>query len=206
MDTPEDNSTEPAPDERLIEMYRQGREEAFGVLVNRYQQELFHFLVRFTSNRAAAEDVFQDTFLQVHQSIDSFETSRRFKPWLFTIAANKARDHLRRSKRRATVPLSASVKSGSDEQDRQFLDLMEAELPLPEDEAARKETQQRVSQVVQGLPDHLREILLLAYFHQFPYQQIADMLEIPLGTVKSRLHSAVGTFAQAWKKQMGSQD
>ena len=206
MDARDDKSPDPAADEHLIDMYRQGREEAFAVLVNRYQQELFHFLVRFTSNRAAAEDVFQDTFLQVYQSIDSFETSRRFKPWLFTIAANKARDHLRRSKRRSTVPLSASVQSVSDEQDRQFLDLMEADLPLPEDEAARKETQQRVSQVVDSLPDHLREILLLAYFHQFPYQQIADMLEIPLGTVKSRLHSAVGTFAQSWKKQIGSHE
>ena len=206
MDARDDKSPDPAADEHLIDMYRQGREEAFAVLVNRYQQELFHFLVRFTSNRAAAEDVFKDTFLQVYQSIDSFETSRRFKPWLFTIAANKARDHLRRSKRRSTVPLSASVQSVSDEQDRQFLDLMEADLPLPEDEAARKETQQRVSQVVDSLPDHLREILLLAYFHQFPYQQIADMLEIPLGTVKSRLHSAVGTFAQSWKKQIGSHE
>jgi len=206
MDIHAEKSPDSAADERLIEMYRDGQEEVFSVLVNRYQQELFHFLVRFTSNRAAAEDVFQETFLQVYRSIDSFETSRRFKPWLFTIAANKARDHLRRSKRRSTVPLSAPVQSGPNDQDKQFLDLMEADLPLPEDEAARKETQQRVSEVVQGLPDHLREILLLAYFHQFPYQQIADMLEIPLGTVKSRLHSAVGTFAQSWKKQMGAHE
>jgi len=55
--------------------------------------------------------------------------------------------------------------------------------------------------MVQTLPDHMREVLLLAYFHHFAYQEIADMLEVPLGTVKSRLHAAVGTFAQMWKQQ-----
>ena len=138
--------------------------------------------------------------MQVHISIDRFETSKRFKPWLFTIAANKARDHLRRNKRRATAQLSAPIQAGSEEE-RQFLDLMQADLPLPEDEAALRETQERVRQVVQSLPDHLREILLLAYFHQFPYKEIASMLGIPLGTVKSRLHTAVGTFADLWKRR-----
>jgi RNA polymerase sigma-70 factor (ECF subfamily) len=91
---------------------------------------------------------------------------------------------------------------GSDEE-REFLDLMQADMPLPEDEADLHETQQRVRQVVQSLPDHLREILVLAYFQQFPYKQIAQMLDIPLGTVKSRLHTAVGTFADQWARQTG---
>ena len=186
-------------DEQIIELYRGGREEAFGILVKRYRQELYYFLIRFTGSRHSAEDVFQDTFMQVHISVNQFKTSKRFKPWLFTIAANKARDHLRRSKRRATAPLSAPIQAGSEEE-RQFLDLMQADLPFPEDEAALRETQERVRQVVQSLPDHLREILLLAYFHQFPYKEIASILGIPLGTVKSRLHTAVGTFADFWKR------
>ncbi len=191
------------PDEQLVRSYRRGDQQAFSQLIERYQQELYRFLVRFVRDRAAAEDVFQDTFLQVHVSIDTFQTSKRFKPWLFTIAANKARDYLRRSKRRAATQLSSPVQPGSDEdRDRQFLDLLEANLPLPDDETAQQETADLVRAVVDGLPEHLREILLLAYFHQFSYKQVAEVLHIPLGTVKSRLHAAVGTFAQRWKQKL----
>ncbi|MAE64113.1 MAG: RNA polymerase subunit sigma-70 [Phycisphaeraceae bacterium] len=192
-------------DEELVRQNRQGRQEAFTEIVKRYEQELYHFLVRFMGSRPAAEDVFQDTFLQVHRSLDTFQLERRFKPWLFTIAANKARDHLRRNKRRAASQLSAPIQAGGEE-DRQFLDLMQSDLPLPADEASKREIQQRVRDVIEDLPEHLREILVLAYFHQLPYKEIAGILDIPLGTVKSRLHSAVGTFAECWRRLMGDQD
>lgn len=184
-------------DEQLIERYRVGDVEAFSALIGRYQRELFHFLIRFMGSRAAAEDVFQDTFLQVHQSIDTFDTGRRFKPWLFTIGANKARDHLRKQSRRPAAALSASI--DGDDEGRAFIDLLEADLPPPEDEFAQAEAAGRVRQAVDQMPDHLREILLLAYFQQFSYNEIADVLGIPLGTVKSRLHTAVATFAKKWK-------
>jgi hypothetical protein len=79
-------------DEDLLSAYRLGDRTSFATLVERYQRELFHFLVRFLGDRAAAEDIFQEAFLQVHQSADQFDPQRRFRPWLFTIAANKARD------------------------------------------------------------------------------------------------------------------
>lgn len=193
----------PAPltelsDEQLVSAYRGGRTEAFEALVRRYRPELLHFLIRFAGNRAAGEDLFQETFLQVHISADTFDVSKRFKPWLFTIGANKARDHLRKRKRRRTMSLSGGIDKGSDDSPA-FVDLMEADLPLPEEMAQDSETAELVKEVVDSMPDHLREVLLLAYFQQFPYKQIAEMLEIPLGTVKSRLHAAVGTFAQLWK-------
>lgn len=184
-------------DEQLIDRYRAGEDQAFEALVRRYRAELFHFLVRFAGGRAAAEDVFQETFLQVHQSIETFDTRRRFKPWLFTIAANKARDYLRRRARRPAAPLSAPV--GGEEEGQTFVDLMEADLPLPEQTAEDAETSERVRQAIEQLPDHLREILLLAYFQKFSYAQISEVLGIPLGTVKSRLHAAVANFAEKWK-------
>jgi RNA polymerase sigma-70 factor (ECF subfamily) len=187
-------------DETLVERYRRGQTQAFRELMERYRQELFHFLMRFTGNRAAAEDAFQDAFLQVHTSIDSFDTDKRFKPWLFTIAANKARDQMRKAKRRPAVPLSAPV-GDQGESGRTFVDLMEADLPQPEDEAEKAELAERVSRMVGQMPDHLREILLMAYFQRFSYAEIAEALGIPLGTVKSRLHTAVGYFADEWKKQ-----
>jgi RNA polymerase sigma-70 factor (ECF subfamily) len=186
-------------DEQLLEAYRRGNRAAFTLLVQRYQRELFHFLVRFLGNRAAAEDVFQETFLQVHQSIDLFDSSRRFRPWLFTIAANKARDLIRSMARRPTNPLQASISPGEDD-GGEFIDLMQSVPDRPEDPMQLEELQQAVQRTVMGMPEHLREILLLSYFHQFPYKQIGEILDIPLGTVKSRLHAAVAYFAEQWKR------
>ena len=186
-------------DERLVELFRDGDAAAFDTLMTRYHREVFHFLIRFMGNRAAAEDVFQDTFLQISQSADGFDTSRRFRPWMFTIAANKARDHLRSANRRKAAPLNASIggKSGEGE----YVDLMEADTPDADESMQKAELQEAVQQTVMAMPDHLREILLLSYFHQFPYKQIGTILGIPLGTVKSRLHAAVAHFADRWKAQ-----
>ncbi len=185
-------------DESLLAAYRQGDKQSFATLVTRYQRELFHFLVRFLGNRAAAEDVFQEAFLQVHQSADAFDLQRRFKPWLFTIAANKARDLIRAQARRPTNPLQAAIAPG-DEDGGEFIDLMKSAVELPDEPMSRNEMEEKVQGVVAGMPDHLREILILSYFNTFPYKQIADILDIPLGTVKSRLHAAVATFAEKWK-------
>jgi RNA polymerase sigma-70 factor, ECF subfamily len=187
-------------DEELLSAYRGGERASFSALVERYRRELFHFLVRFLSDRAAAEDIFQETFLQVHQSADQFDPQRRFRPWLFTIAANKARDLMRSQARRPTNPLQATI-SPNDDEGGQFIDLMEASEPMPGEAMEREELQKVVQATVEGMPDHLREILLLSYFHQFPYKEISDILGIPLGTVKSRLHAAVAYFADRWKNQ-----
>lgn len=185
-------------DEQLLAAYRDGDKASFALLVERYQRELFHFLVRFLGDRAAAEDVFQETFLQVHQSADQFDPQRRFRPWLFTIAANKARDLMRSQARRPTNPLQASISPG-DEESGQFIDLMQSSAELPGDPMEQQELQQLVHKTIMDMPEHLREILLLSYFHQFPYKQISDILDIPLGTVKSRLHAAVAHFADRWR-------
>jgi RNA polymerase sigma-70 factor (ECF subfamily) len=185
-------------DEQLLAAYRDGDISSFAQLVSRYHRELFHFLVRFVGDRAAAEDVFQEAFLQVHQSAQQFDPQRRFKPWLFTIAANKARDLIRSQARRPTSPLQAAINSGDDE-GGEFLDLMSSAAAMPLDALERLEMQTAVQKTVLGMPEHLREILLLSYFHQFPYKQISEILEIPLGTVKSRLHAAVAFFADRWR-------
>lgn len=185
-------------DEQLLADYRAGDKSSFAELVGRYQRELYHFLVRFLGNRAAAEDVFQETFLQVHQSAEQFDPQRRFRPWLFTIAANKARDLIRSQARRPTNPLQASISAGDDESG-EFIDLMQSATSMPGEPLEREELQKQVQGTVSNMPEHLREILLLSYFHQFPYKQISEILDIPLGTVKSRLHAAVAHFADRWR-------
>jgi RNA polymerase sigma-70 factor (ECF subfamily) len=192
-------------DEQLVAAYRGGEGAAFERLLGRYHPELLPFLIRFVNDRAAAEDLFQETFLQVHQSIGTFDPSKRFRPWVFTIAANKARDHLRKHNRRQGGARIATVEDEDQATGRALIDLLEADLPLPEERVAGAETRQRVRATIAAMPDHLREVLLLAYFNQFSYKDIAAMLHIPLGTVKSRLHAAVGTFAELWKRGESTQ-
>lgn len=204
MPHPAASSPPSRTDEQLLAAFSEGDRAAFAELVERYRRELFHFLIRFTGNRASAEDVFQEAFLQVSQSVAQFDMSRRFRPWLFTIAANKARDMLRAQARRPAAPLQARIDNGQGD-GGEFIDLMQADVEVPDEPLQRRELQEAVQSTVMGMPEHLREIILLSYFHQFPYKQISDILQIPLGTVKSRLHAAVAHFADRWRRQHANQ-
>lgn len=184
-------------DEQLLAAHRKGDSTALRRLVERHEADLFRFLYRLTGDRQAAEDAFQEAFLQVHLSAERFDVSRRFRPWLFTIAANKARDLLRKKARRSELPLSAPT--GIEDGRATFADLMALDQPGPDEALSSQERDRMVQQAIQRLPWALREILLLAYFQRLSYAQIAEDLGIPLGTVKSRLHSAVASFAKHWQ-------
>lgn len=185
-------------DEQLLASYREGEVDAMRQLIIRHQDDLLRFLIRLCGDRQMAEDVFQEAFLQVHISADTFDTSRRFKPWLFTIAANKARDMLRKRSRRQEVDLAAPIGS-SDGGGTTLIDLLEIDLPSPAQGITDRERDDLVQRAIDLMPHPLKEILLLAYFNRLSYAQIAEELDIPLGTVKSRLHSAVATFARNWQ-------
>ena len=191
-------------DEELLVAHLDGDGSAYPELMDRYKNELLHFLIRFVGSKAAAEDVFQETFLQIHISGATFDPKRRFKPWLFTIAANKGRDWHRKHSKRTVVSLSQEIGGGEGETAR-FVDLMESDTELPDAELLNSEQINDVRKAVDELPSHLREILLLNYFQQMSYVQISDSLEIPLGTVKSRLHAAVAAFRNAWQSSQEEQ-
>ncbi len=195
-----DNSRQ-LSDGDLLQRYLDGDEAAFAALVNRYRRELYNFLARFTGDAALAEDVFQEAFLQLHLSAGGFDPSRRLKPWLFTIAANKARDAMRWHGRRQAAPLDAAVDGGAGSESTSYGSLLPADVPAPEESLANLETRQAVEKIVKSMPDHLRLVLLLSYFHEMPYKDIAEVLSVPLGTVKSRLHAAVKHFARRWKAE-----
>lgn len=196
-----------ASDECLLADFLAGDHGAFSRLVERHSEDLFRFVSRFIRNAAAAEDVVQETFVQVFQSAAGFDLSRRFRPWLFTIAANKARDFLRSRVRKKELPLSQGA-SGDSSEAVSYLDFLADDGAAPESALEVEETRQRVGEVVARMPDNLREVLMLGYFQRFAYKEIADILSIPLGTVKSRLHAAVSHFAQQYKKleNPGSED
>jgi RNA polymerase sigma-70 factor (ECF subfamily) len=184
-------------DEQLLREYVEGNAAGFELLVRRHTQELFQFVLRFTRNSVTADDIVQEAFLQVHSAAASFDPARRFKPWLFTIAANKARDFLRSRNRKREVPLDAPI-GQDDSPEKRFIHLMSDPTAEPERDLATEEKRRVVRKIVDELPEKLSEALILAYYHRFPYKEIAEILEIPLGTVKSRLHAAIAIFGERY--------
>ena len=200
-----DYSLKKLSDAELLTQYAAGDEAAFRELVNRYKNSLYAFLRQFLNRHDLVEDVFQETFLQLFASRESFDQNRPLRPWLFTIAANKAKDALRKWQRTAAVPIGTMA----DSQELSFDDMLNtvtADSTMPYDEMQKNETALRVGQIVADMPESLREILILAYFQKFSYKQMAEILGIPIGTVKSRLHTAVGRFAKEWKASVGSKE
>ena len=185
-------------DENLLHEYLQGEPGSFELLVRRHTPELFRFTLRLTGSSVAAEDAVQDTFLQVHISAESFDLSRRFKPWLFTIAANKSRDYLRKRDRKREVPLDAPI-GGEGDAALRFVELLSANNTAPVSDLLLDERRRAVRDVIAEMPTKLSEVLTLAYYHRFPYKDIAEIVEIPLGTVKSRLHAAIVDFGSRYR-------
>jgi len=192
-------------DSELLARYAAGDEPAFREIVTRYKNSLYAFLMQFLNRRDLVEDVFQETFLQLYSSRASFDYNRPLRPWLFTIAANKAKDALRKRQRTAAIPISTLA----DSEELSFGDVLNAitsDSRIPSDNLERTETALRVEQIIANMPENLREILVLAYFNKFSYKQMAEILSIPIGTVKSRLHTAVGHFAKDWKTSDGDKE
>lgn len=187
-------------DERLLAQFVAGDEARFAELVERFSPQVFQFVSRFVRDPATADDLVQETFVQMYQSAGGFDPQRRLRPWLFTIAANKARDFLRSRGRRKEVSLDGPTASEADA--ASFLDFLGDDSTSPGDAAESAEVRQEVRAIIDAMPDHLREVLLLGYFDRFAYKEIAEILSIPLGTVKSRLHAAVNHFAAAYRKRM----
>ncbi len=190
-------------DSKVIARFMDGDGDAFRDVINHYKNGLYAFLKRFLNHHDQVEDVFQETFLQLYNSRSKFDPTKNLRPWLFTIAANKAKDALRKQRRTTAVSIG-SIVSSEEMSFGDALDILGSHDKMPLDELAQDETAMRVRQIISAMPENLREILILSYFNQFSYKQMAEMLSIPIGTIKSRLHTAVAKFAKEWKTTAGS--
>ncbi len=182
----------------LLHRYVAGDKDAFQEIVTRYKDQLYAFLRRFLNQQQLVEEAFQETFLQLYKSRKTFEKDRPLRPWLFTIAANKARDTLRKQQRQDTISIGTMAEP-SDLNVDDVLNSLKSYDITPYDEAEKTEQAEKVRNIIENMPANLREILILAYFEQFSYKQMADILSIPIGTVKSRLHTAIVFFTKKWK-------
>ncbi len=188
-------------DETLLSRYRdQGRADDFNALIHRYEHELYRYLARYTGDPALAEDVFQNTFLQVHLKRALYEDGRPVRPWIYSIATHQAVDALRKAGRHPTISLDQKMAGQGGESDAgSLVDLLVGDNEGPLGELEGEERKRWVRDSVARLPETLRQTLILAYHQDLKYREIADILKIPVGTVKSRLHAALAKLQQMAK-------
>ena len=186
-------------DEQLLQSYREASDPAvFSELVARYQRELYNYLRRFLGDATLAEDVFQATFLQVHVKKDVFEQGRKFRPWLYTIATNQAIDAQRRNRRHRRLSLNQPQQAGNESLGT-LIDLVAGDVGEPAMSAESSEQSLWVRGEVDALPEPLKNAVNLVYFKGMKYRDAAKVMSVPVGTVKSRLHSAIQRLGQAWR-------
>jgi RNA polymerase sigma-70 factor, ECF subfamily len=185
-------------DEELLARFREDDDAgAFESLVRRYESELFSYLRRYLGNAEMAEDVFQATFLQIHLKKDQFEDGRRFRPWLYTIATNQAIDAQRRNKRHRMVSLDH--RTGGEDDVGTLVEMLSGRDRTADEKMEDEEAREWVRVAVGDLPETLRSALLLVYHQGMKYREAADVLGIPVGTVKSRLHAALLKLNETWQ-------
>jgi RNA polymerase sigma-70 factor (ECF subfamily) len=186
-------------DEELLRRCRaNGDTAAFESLVHRYENELFSYLRRYLGSSEMAEDVFQATFLQVHLKREQFEEGRRFRPWLYTIATNQAIDAQRRNRRHRMVSLDH--RTGGENDVGSLVEMLAGNGQTADVQLEAEEARDWVRSAVNDLPESLKTALMLVYHQGMKYREAADVLGIPVGTVKSRLHSALLKLNESWRQ------
>lgn len=170
-------------DEReLVVRARAGDEDAFSALVQQHQQQIFSLCLRMTNNREDAFDLSQEAFLRAWRGLPQFQQSSRFSTWMFALTRNVCLDFLRTRRHDNTVPLTFEDENG----EQTPLPVADP-APQPEELAEQKQSRQTVAECMALLPAEYREILQLRVVGELSYEQIADILNVRLGTVKSRL-------------------
>jgi RNA polymerase sigma-70 factor (ECF subfamily) len=191
-------------DEELLLGYRQkGDSSLFSELVHRYERELYSYLRRYLGDAEMAEDAFQAAFLQVHLKCQQYEPGRAVRPWLYTIATNQAIDAQRRSRRHRMVSLDRSAPVQGEDVGK-LLDLLTSKEAAPAAELSAAERRDWLHEAIDQLPQGLRDVVRLVYFQDLKYREAADALDIPVGTVKSRMHAAVARLNELWKQTQSS--
>ena len=170
---------------------------AFEELVHRYEKELFGYLRHYLGNAEMAEDVFQQTFLQIHLKCDQFEPGRKVRPWLYTVAVNQAIDCQRRTRRHRLASLDRIAGTNEDGESGALAGLLGGSETGPAAEAESAEQSAALHRAVDALPGLCREVVMLVYFQGLKYREAAEILGVPVGTVKSRLHAAVEKLTAA---------
>jgi RNA polymerase sigma-70 factor (ECF subfamily) len=175
----------------LLGRYRdERRPDDFTELHRRYARELSNYLARYLGDATLAEDALQEVFLNVHTKCGLYQDSWPVRPWLYAIAIHKAVDKLRRARRHMALSLDSPHDRDAADVGA-LIDCLTGPEPEPFEQLLGEERRRWVRENVAQLPELHRQALVLAYYQGLPYAEIAELLDIPVGTVKSRLHGAL---------------
>jgi len=181
-------------DEILIKKFQEGDVGAYNQLVFRFKDRLLNFIYRFVNDLDLAEDLVQDTLLKLYTHKDSYQEIAKFSTWLYTIAANLARTELRKKKRRKTFSVTELSR-----EDREFI-IASSDVD-PSEDLSSQNFEKSVQRALAELPDDFKTIIILRDIQELSYDEISKIVDVPLGTVKSRINRGRVKLQQLLKKK-----
>ncbi len=167
----------------VVALAREGDRAAFAELVDMYKGKLFHLAFRMLGNSQEAEDIVQETFLRVYEHFGRYDNQHKFSTWIYRIATNLCIDRLRR--RKAVYSLDAELSDGDN---LDGYSMLQANDPTPEQHLVLTERQQIIANAMAALPAKYKSAMALKYYQDLSLQEISDILQIPVSTVKTRIH------------------
>ena len=188
-----------ADDSAVVTAFLAGEERAFSELVERYQTRLLNFIYRTIGDRDRAEDLVQEVFIRVYRHLHRFDRSKKFSTWAYTIASNLAKNELRNRSRNPLV-LCQTMQGSGDDEDRPLE--FEDTTSRPDDMYRKRHLRELVEDTVAKLPEHHRQVFVLRELEGKSYEEIAEITDCNLGTVKSRLNRARTAFAAIIEPQI----
>ncbi len=176
-------------DRKLAAQAAKGRDAAFRELLCRYERPVFSLIFRMVRDRALAEDLAQETFIRAFRAISSYNPRYKFSSWIFKIANNHTIDHLRK-RRLDTVSIDGSPHAVTGEEEAQTRLVVESTGEAPDRYVEQRELGSQIEQAIGELRPEYRTVVLLRHIEGHSYEEIADIMDLPLGTVKTYLHRA----------------
>lgn len=198
----QDESTLAAPDYKSLDdrelatCAARGEEPAFRELLARYERPVFSLIYRMVRDRTLAEDLAQEAFIRAFNAIGSYKTSYKFSNWIFKIANNHTIDYLRKRKL-DTVSIDGSPHATTQDEISQSRVVLESDVETPHEYVEHKELGSQIEKAIGGLREEYRAVIILRHVEGHAYDEIADILELPLGTVKTYLHRARGELRKS---------
>ncbi len=183
-------------DEELMQKIKKGDVEVFDILVRRWENRLFNVIYRITGDFETSRDIRQEVFLRVYQSAKGYRSDGHFSTWLYRIAINCSINELRKRKRRQTIPLNMPESGEGQTVQSELLD----DSPGPEEVIQQNELSEHIRDALRCLPDEQRVVIVLRHYECLKFQQIASILNCPLGTVKSRMHNGLEQLRSKLKR------
>ena len=178
-------------DQALVERAQRGDQKAFGMLVEKYQRKLGRLLSRMVRDQAEVEDVVQESFIKAYRALPNFRGDSAFYTWLYRIGINTAKNYLVSMGRRPQISHDVEIEDAENFEDAEELRTAET----PETEMMTKEIAKTVNETMMALPDELRTAITLRELEGLSYEEIATLMNCPIGTVRSRIFRARETIA-----------